>query len=129
MTQGNAINNDGMMAISIRQPYVELILQGKKTKEYRSRPTTRRGRVLLYATQTDAETELWGMLSRKEIDNLPYGRIVGEVEIVSCEWDQDCYAYLLANPVRYDKPERPVGTPQPCFWRNVKAAFKRVLGR
>jgi len=28
-----------MLALSIRQPYVELILRGIKTIEYRSRPT------------------------------------------------------------------------------------------
>ena len=32
-------------AISIRQPYVELILTGKKRYEYRSTPTNMRGRV------------------------------------------------------------------------------------
>ena len=35
--------------LSIRQPYVELILRGKKRQEYRSRPTHIRGRVYLYA--------------------------------------------------------------------------------
>ncbi|MDA8409599.1 MAG: hypothetical protein M0001_04305 [Treponema sp.] len=37
-------------AISIRQPYVELILQGAKTEEYRSMPTNIRERVYLYAS-------------------------------------------------------------------------------
>lgn len=37
-------------AISIRQPYVEDILRGKKKYEYRSRPTQIRGRVYLYAS-------------------------------------------------------------------------------
>jgi hypothetical protein len=32
-------------ALSIRQPYVELILRGKKREEYRSRQTHVRGRV------------------------------------------------------------------------------------
>lgn len=34
-------------AISIRQPYVELILRGQKWREYRSVATTMRGRVYL----------------------------------------------------------------------------------
>jgi hypothetical protein len=29
-----------MLALSIRQPYAELILRGEKTIEYRSRPIT-----------------------------------------------------------------------------------------
>lgn len=39
-------------AISIRQPYVELILQGKKLKEFRSRRTHIRDRVYLYVSMT-----------------------------------------------------------------------------
>lgn len=33
-----------MLALSIRQPYAELILRGVKTIEYRSRPTKMIGR-------------------------------------------------------------------------------------
>ena len=36
-------------AISIRQPYAELILRGKKKNEFRSRPTNIRERVYIYA--------------------------------------------------------------------------------
>ncbi|MBI4768802.1 MAG: ASCH domain-containing protein [Deltaproteobacteria bacterium] len=39
-------------AISIRQPWVELILLGKKKAEYRSRPTKIRERVYIYASRT-----------------------------------------------------------------------------
>lgn len=42
-------------AISIRQPYVERILVGPKTREFRSRPTRIRGRVYLYAGLMMAE--------------------------------------------------------------------------
>lgn len=37
-------------AISIRQPFVELILRGLKKREYRSKPTNIRERVYLYAS-------------------------------------------------------------------------------
>jgi hypothetical protein len=36
-------------ALSIHQPYAELILRGKKKSEYRSMPTNIRGRVYIYA--------------------------------------------------------------------------------
>ena len=39
-------------AISIRQPFVEMILRGNKTIEYRSRKTNIRERVYLYASLT-----------------------------------------------------------------------------
>lgn len=44
-------------AISIRQPYVELILRGQKTREFRSRVTHIRERVWLYAAKRPADNE------------------------------------------------------------------------
>ena len=46
-----------MRALSIRQPYAELILRGLKTIEYRSKPTKIIGeRFWIYATKTRAAT-------------------------------------------------------------------------
>ncbi len=42
-------------ALSIRQPYAELILREIKIIEYRSRPTNIRERVYIYASQTPAD--------------------------------------------------------------------------
>lgn len=64
-------------AISIRQPFVEMILEGFKAVEYRSRRTNIRERVWLYAGKTPerdvAEEEGY------DIDTLPRGVIVGSV--------------------------------------------------
>ena len=43
------------IALSVRQPWAELILRGDKTVEFRGRPTRRRGRVYLYASKLPAE--------------------------------------------------------------------------
>jgi len=41
-----------MLALSITQPYAELILRGRKTIEYRSRPTRKIGqRFAIYAAR------------------------------------------------------------------------------
>ena len=37
-----------MRALSIRQPYAEAIMRGTKTSEFRSGPTSIRGRGLIY---------------------------------------------------------------------------------
>ena len=106
-------------AISIRQPFVELILIGKKRKEYRSRPTRiQNERVYLYAAlKTVKDRDLWKRAG-KDIDQLPLGRIVGSVEIVGCEQNSDGgYAYLLANPKRIRQHLFPKNSAQPCFWR------------
>ena len=51
-----------MLALSIRQPYAELILRGIKTVEYRSRPTRIIGRRFhIYAAKKSAD---FGELSR-----------------------------------------------------------------
>lgn len=100
-------------AISIRQPYVERILRGTKTMEFRSRPTNVRGTVLLYASKTlthDSDEFDY------DLDALPRGKIVGQVDIVDCLLLPNDYGYKLANPVRFDKPLDFLGRPQPLFW-------------
>jgi hypothetical protein len=108
-----------LRAISIRQPWVELILQGKKKAEYRSRPTNIRERVYLYASLSPAKwPPAWKKLG-KEPGELPAGMIVGTVEVVDCRWSEreNCFAYVLRNPKRLRKPLYPKNQPQPGFWR------------
>ena len=90
-----------MKAISIRQPYAEQILAGEKTREYRSRPCHVRGRVLIHASKTVGAEELAEVVA----DALPRGMLVGSVEVVGCEPDPEGgFAWLLANPVRFENP-------------------------
>lgn len=106
-------------ALSIRQPYVELILRGMKKVEYRTRVTHVCERVYLYASLTlgDVESGLRQGLTLQEMQLLPRGVIVGSVELTGCrrEGDSD-YAWLLEQPRRYRAPLRPLGQPQPTFW-------------
>jgi hypothetical protein len=72
------------LALSMRQPWAELILRGVKRFEHRSRLTHVRGRILIYAslgryardTEADIEAE-----SGIELDGLPRGVNVGSVEL------------------------------------------------
>jgi len=110
---------DIVRAISIRQPWVELILRGKKTKEYRSRLTKIRECVYIYASLTPADwPPAWRQIG-KQPGELPTGAVVGTVEIVDCQWDdrEECYAYVLRNPERLSCPLYPRNLPQPGFWR------------
>lgn len=100
-------------AISIRQPYVEQILRGTKTREFRSRPTRIRERVYLYAALRVADTAR----TRLDVETLPKGVIVGSVEIAGCRDLGDCFGYVLKRPRRYRSPVRAGGQPQPGFWR------------
>lgn len=115
-------------AISIRQPYVELILTGKKRYEYRSTPTNIRGRVYLYAAKKPAQNDsAWRKAGVKPGD-LPTGCILGTVEIVWCRWSDsdDCYRYRLLEPKRLRKVIHPKSQPQPKFFRpRFRTARKR----
>ncbi len=110
------------IALGIKQPWVELILQGIKTLEIRSQPTTICDRIYLYASKKIAREDF----ARQAIENyqlnietLPTGFLVGSVDVVGCrrasERDEqascvpgqklvDCYAWELSNPLRFSKP-------------------------
>ena len=105
-------------AISIRQPYVELILKGIKKNEFRDIRTKIRERVWLYASLSPADdAQAWGRVHR-ERGSLPVGRIVGSVEIVGCRKQSGGdFAYQLAHPRRITKRLRHKNQPQPIFWR------------
>ena len=97
--------------------YLDAILAGEKTTEYRSAATKIRGKVYIYAsaTLTAAEREAaaeYG-ISADELDRLPRGVIVGTVEITGCDGGD----WYLANPIREGEPWKPTKRPNPVwFW-------------
>jgi hypothetical protein len=105
-------------AISIRQPYVEMILCGDKREEYRSGKTLIRERIYLYAALAAGDAPDWQRLG-KHPGELPTGVIVGTVEIKDCYWNEPRkrYAYVLKDPIRLPQPLLPKNQPQPRFWR------------
>jgi len=108
-----------LRAISIRQPYVEQILRGLKTIEYRSKPTRIRERVYLYASLTPGgDAEDWRSVEASP-GGLPVGVIVGSVEIVDCRGEDGDYEYDLERPVRLGTPLQAKNQPQPTFWRPI----------
>ena len=78
-----------MRALSVRQPWAELILRGLKTIEARSKRTSKKGeRVHIYAALQHIEPEEEARITAEsgiDIDALPRGVLVGTVEIVGCE--------------------------------------------
>jgi len=104
-------------ALSIRQPYAEMILRGIKKIEYRSMPTNIRGRVYIYASLTPGEEEDFESLKAKAGD-FPTGVLVGTVEIVGCEKPlfADNYHWQLANPKRLETPITADNRAQPSWF-------------
>ncbi len=67
-----------MKALSIRQPWAELIVQGRKTIEIRSWNTRFRGPFLVHASKNPDRNAL----ELFKLENLEYGKIIGIVDLV-----------------------------------------------
>ena len=104
-------------AISVRQPYAELIMEGEKNKEFRSIPTNIRERIFIYASNTLEKSEDYSNSSGVAMNDLPRGLLVGTVEIAGCEGSkEEGYAWILENPIRLKEPVKPVKKPQPVWF-------------
>ena len=109
-----------MKALSIKQPWAQLIVDGHKDIENRRWKTTFRGRIYVHASKTE-DNSGYHWLHGKALDHklpklelllpLTRGAIIGEVTIVACvtmsnsPWFfKGSYGYVLANPIAYDVP-------------------------
>lgn len=108
-----------MKAISIRQPWAWLIVNGYKDIENRTWETRIRGTVAIHAGKAHgrAEREDYDRVRAKRpeiamppFDKLHFGAVVGSVEIVDCvsqsksSWFSGPIGFVLAN----GKPCKPV---------------------
>ena len=133
-----------MLALSIRQPFAELILRGIKTVEYRTRATRIVGeRFWIYASKrkSGVESGEWGV---KMADNivvpteklpewmlelaeqiklippgleLPTGVIVGSAVIEKVSRVDSMYRWHLTDIERATKFRKPKKHPQPVWFR------------
>ena len=127
-----------MRALSIRQPYAELIsprrvacgdLRGIKKIEYRSRRTRIIGeRFYIYAARPKTQEEKDGVQAltpapspgprsrgRGEKD-LHAGVIVGTAIITGCERNNGQYQWHLSDVKRLKRPRKPKRMPQPVWF-------------
>jgi hypothetical protein len=104
-----------MKALSVRQPWAELIMRGIKTTEYRSRPTTIRGRIYIYAAmgRTDPDDEAYIEAKHGiDVDSLPRGVIVGTIELYDCDGDE----WQFRKPKRATVLRKPDNHPMPVWF-------------
>ena len=132
-----------MRALSIRQPFAELILRGIKTAELRSRSTTIVGeRFYIYASKgrgahllSPGKGQVWSDDLRvvtppawmielaeqvKMIEPgalLPTGVIVGSAVIERVSQVDSMYWWHLAHVERVKKLRKPKGHPQPVWFK------------
>jgi hypothetical protein len=135
-----------MRALSIRQPYAELILRGIKTVEYRTRPTRIVGeRFYIYASKAKAARPIpfdklrtmwsedlrvalpgtppqWMLELAEQVGMiepgtlLPTGVIVGSAVIEKVTETNSMYRWHLVDAKRAKKLRRPQGHPQPVWF-------------
>lgn len=97
-----------MKALSIRQPWAELVLRGLKDVENRSWRTHHRGPLLIHASQ-GADEPWYGDFGIPE--DAPRGALVGVVDVIDCmrqrtsPWhSRGSWGFYLAKPRRLPRP-------------------------
>lgn len=111
-----------MKALTVKQPWAELIVSGAKDIENRTWRTNYRGRVLIHAAKIPVSSEELSAYPlpalHRELRNyslkgstFSVGSIIGSVEIVDCvrnhpsEWaEKGVWNWVLAKPHKYEKP-------------------------
>ena len=112
-----------MKVLSLKQPFAELILAGKKTIELRNWNTSFRGEFLVHASKNSDKNSM----IKFGFKDLPCGVILGKVELVDVKPYRDYnehnldkdkhladsswgkYGFILKNPKRFDKPINALG--------------------
>jgi hypothetical protein len=111
-----------IIALGVRQPWVELIFRGVKTIEVRSQNTQVRGTIYVYASKKLSGLPAAAAAARDfgiEVSELPCGLLVGSVELVATRPAvpgdtaracvppavlRDRIAWELRHPRRFDRP-------------------------
>ena len=104
-----------MIALSVKQPYAELIIRGSKKIEYRSINTRIRGRILIYASKSYVKKDVFDYFDI-EPSECQFGRVIGEVEIVGVDFESPKYLWKLEKPKKYKCPYKPKCRPQPVWF-------------
>jgi hypothetical protein len=92
-----------MLALSVKQPWAELIARGTKKKEYRSWSRSCFGDLLIVASKSVDDDAM----DEEGLDpaSLVLGRAVCVVEFYKVTGDEDDYAWHLRNPRRVEPVE------------------------
>jgi len=107
-----------MRALSIRQPWAEDILSGRKKYEYRkTRCRILNERVYIYASTVTEEKEKTRFEKLKlKPGDLPTGFLVGTIEFESCSGSPGAFRWKIRNPKRLKHLRRPRGKPLPIWF-------------
>jgi ASCH domain len=93
-------------ALSLKQPWAALVVQGLKTIEVRRWPTARRGRILIHAARVpDNRGEAWKHVTPALLDLAQLqGGIIGSVDLTDCLRYADLPNFLADQTAHYNEP-------------------------
>jgi len=97
-----------MMALSVKQPWADLIVEGVKDIENRTWSTNRRGRLLIHASKKWDDGDYAELFGKKE--QCVYGAIIGIASLVDCvahhhsDWFEGPYGFVLKNARKFRDP-------------------------
>jgi len=111
-----------MKALTVKQPWAELIVSGEKDIENRTWRTLYRGRILIHTAKTvvpssqladyplPAIQQYISMVDELQAFGVT-SAIIGSVEIVDCvhnhpsKWaEKGVWNWVLANPIKFERP-------------------------
>lgn len=112
-----------MKALTIKQPWATLIAHGIKDIENRTWKTNFRGRILIHVSGSQGKSFKVNLTDEQSIattkilarecmfGNLPFGAVIGSVEIVNCLQDhpsiwaeKGVWNWVLDNPILFKHP-------------------------
>jgi ASCH domain len=123
-----------MRALSVRQPWAELIIRGHKSIDVRHRRIKIRGPVYIYAGLNRIDPAEEARIAAEfgiDVDALPRGVLIGSVSIAGCrplratdskaacfriKKTAGLYAWRYERPLRAKNPRPPRRHPQPVFF-------------
>ena len=97
-------------------------MRGTKSTEIRTHPTTVRGRIHIYASlaryHVGQEAELLEMYGMGDVNaaDLPYGVLIGTVELWDCTGSGGKYEWRFRNPERAAELLQPTNRPGPIWF-------------
>jgi len=115
-----------MKALSIKQPWAQLIADRIKTVEIRTWRTNYRGQLAIAVSNTREQYTRWPKIARKlyqgPISKMPLGCVIAVADLVDCRvfepWDEVravynpptfCYSWKLENVRKLSNPVRVIG--------------------
>jgi hypothetical protein len=93
-------------ALSIKQPWAALLVQGVKTIEIRRWMTARRGQVYIHAARVpDPRPEGWALLSARTKDMAELrGGLIGVAQLVNCKTYRDATSFAEDQKLHRNDP-------------------------